>query len=390
MQIKNFIIAKNTQKSILKLQDNQLIMSRDDNKITNTDVYLSTADLKTGIIHNKIHILGRVKIEPTERFESTKYAIKEAATNLYYSCQPIDNKYHYNYIEVDRKNPDIWEDFDLIVTNDFVLTSADFFRLVIDNANDPIKMYWWRDNTVCNVGDEINPYIASFLSNRPIHRTHIAHADLLGIGSILDWAPERKRLYPVWGSGSLKSSYIKENNYRPYLLRGPLTHSLFTSSTKIIPYGDPGLLCNRIWPHHKETLHDWGIIPHHSQLNKPWLKRLRENTHNSIIIDVTNRDIPFLMKQISSCKAIASSSLHGLIIADSYQIPNIWLWETELHHGGQWKFFDYFSGIGRQAIENINPDYLEDLNSIQLNHYNYNHFKQIDKICNRIVDAFPL
>ena len=47
---------------------------------------------------------------------------------------------------------------------------------------------------------------------------------------------------------------------------------------------------------------------------------------------------------IISCKYILSSSLHGLIISDAYNIPNIWLDEYKLNEG-DFKFKDYFLSI---------------------------------------------
>ena len=40
-------------------------------------------------------------------------------------------------------------------------------------------------------------------------------------------------------------------------------------------------------------------------------------------------------------KAIVSSSLHGLICSDAYNIPNLWLDEYKLIEG-DFKFKDYF------------------------------------------------
>ena len=45
---------------------------------------------------------------------------------------------------------------------------------------------------------------------------------------------------------------------------------------------------------------------------------------------------------IVSCKSVVSSSLHGLICSDAYNIPNLWIDEFELKEG-DFKFKDYFS-----------------------------------------------
>ena len=49
------------------------------------------------------------------------------------------------------------------------------------------------------------------------------------------------------------------------------------------------------------------------------------------------------MKQINSCKFILSSSLHGLIFADSYNIPNHKIIISDKIIGGDYKYKDYYS-----------------------------------------------
>lgn len=52
--------------------------------------------------------------------------------------------------------------------------------------------------------------------------------------------------------------------------------------------------------------------------------------------------------QICSCEIILSSSLHGIIIADAYQIPNIWITLTHQEHpDDNFKFKDYFLSVGK-------------------------------------------
>ena len=46
-----------------------------------------------------------------------------------------------------------------------------------------------------------------------------------------------------------------------------------------------------------------------------------------------------------------SQSLHGLIFADSLLIPNVWLDFGSIHIGGQFKFYDYFSTVGRPCYK---------------------------------------
>ncbi len=53
--------------------------------------------------------------------------------------------------------------------------------------------------------------------------------------------------------------------------------------------------------------------------------------------------------EISACARILSSSLHGLVVADSYGIPNARLVLSNQIIGGDFKFRDYALGIGRSG-----------------------------------------
>lgn len=57
-----------------------------------------------------------------------------------------------------------------------------------------------------------------------------------------------------------------------------------------------------------------------------------------------------------SCKCILSSSLHGLIVADSFNIPNRWisLSESSLLEKQNFKYLDYYSSMDVYDEEPLN------------------------------------
>jgi pyruvyltransferase len=75
-----------------------------------------------------------------------------------------------------------------------------------------------------------------------------------------------------------------------------------------------------------------------------------------------------------SCERIVSSSLHGLVIADAYGIPNAWLNSDggaggSRPGGGEFKFYDYFASVNKlrhaqdfhaSVGKELTPDYLLD------------------------------
>jgi pyruvyltransferase len=64
------------------------------------------------------------------------------------------------------------------------------------------------------------------------------------------------------------------------------------------------------------------------------------------IIDI-EKPINDVVDQICSCRFIASSSLHGIIMADAYKVPSAWLEFSEGVVGSGFKFRDYFASVGR-------------------------------------------
>jgi pyruvyltransferase len=70
------------------------------------------------------------------------------------------------------------------------------------------------------------------------------------------------------------------------------------------------------------------------------------------LIDLASGDVETVTREIMSCKRIISSSLHGLVIADAYGIPNAWLGSDGREggsrpNGGEYKFYDYFAAVSK-------------------------------------------
>ena len=115
--------------------------------------------------------------------------------------------------------------------------------------------------------------------------------------------------------------------------------------------GDPGLLLSKFYPRTKPSnpKYEVGFILHYKHQN------LADNNELNLIagisnfrcrqIDVKTSDYKSFVNEILDCKTIVSTSLHGLIVADSYGIPNIWL-QLRTFKLGEFKFKDYYSGIG--------------------------------------------
>ncbi len=189
-----------------------------------------------------------------------------------------------------------------------------------------------------NFGDDLNPALWSVLLNRPVRlatrRFKGGQPHLLGIGSILETATEHSI---VCGSGFLCPD--PPRSIRPSRLiavRGQLTADRLATAPECL--GDPAVLVDRVFPQSRQVGHEVGLIPHFSQINH--FRRFSDT--GAFLIDPAWSPSRVLAA-ICSCERIISQSLHGLIIADAYGIPNAWVAPSDSMKGGDFKFRDYYS-----------------------------------------------
>jgi len=93
-------------------------------------------------------------------------------------------------------------------------------------------------------------------------------------------------------------------------------------------------------------VHEVGIVPHFS--HRSYFQS--EFGGSSIRIIDTEQPFPQVIKDILSCKAILSTSLHGLIISEAYGLPALLTVEKKPLHGSLFKFEDYFHATGRDPL----------------------------------------
>ncbi|HUG49089.1 MAG TPA: hypothetical protein VMP67_11835 [Candidatus Limnocylindria bacterium] len=105
-----------------------------------------------------------------------------------------------------------------------------------------------------------------------------------------------------------------------------------------IALGDTGLLAIDLLGERPAVAHALGVVPHYLD------QSLAGRYPSAFRIDVGG-DPLVVIRQIASCQRIVSSSLHGLVTADSLGIARMWEPYAELK-GGRFKFDDYASALG--------------------------------------------
>lgn len=214
-----------------------------------------------------------------------------------------------------------------------------FFR-----ANSSIKAFWW--NKMPNFGDALTPLILShFADIKQVERDTISRSLVTVCGSILEYIP------PDWDGYIVGSGKLFENSRlgsfgstaKILALRGPLSARGFSGNFTL---GDPGILANELIEPIKKQW-DLGIVPHWRDTEL--VSRFKKLIPNKFSIKVINPLDPPLkvISEIGASRRIVTSSLHGMIVADSFGgIPRrVELCEKMANEGGLFKFRDYSASI---------------------------------------------
>ncbi len=209
-----------------------------------------------------------------------------------------------------------------------------------------VNLNYW--NEAPNLGDSISPVIVEYmLSLKNINTDSIVSKTkhLYAVGSVLTAGIQD---CTVWGSGVLNSfiSYrLKNRKFDIRAVRGPLTKIVLQDYGYNVPnvFGDPAILLSEIYkPKNVKKTHKYGIITHK---DFDFDKAIKEkNILDKVkIIDIKTTNYKEFVDNIVSCETIISSSLHGVIIAETYNIPAILLKpQVDLL-----KYYDYYYSTNR-------------------------------------------
>jgi pyruvyltransferase len=175
----------------------------------------------------------------------------------------------------------------------------------------------------------------------------------LAVGSILSNA---SRWAEVWGSGFLyEHEKLTEAPLAIHAVRGPRSRAKLLAQGIDCPeiYGDPALLFPYFYNPAVEKKHPIGLIPHYSDKGHRWFEKQRglPGVH---ILDI-ECGLEKFVREVKSCERIISSSLHGLICADAYGVPNQWVEVSDQVDGGSFKFCDYYESVGRGTPVPVRP-----------------------------------
>lgn len=231
-----------------------------------------------------------------------------------------------------------------------------------------IKLVYWNKP---NFGDILSPYIIHKLSQQEIQYKDYYHGfwgcckdiikklltfkaksitnihfpfdkNILGIGSII---AQGNKHSIIWGSGFInESETFKGGNV--LAVRGHATNEKIIKQgfSGCNVFGDPALLIPLLISPNPKPINKLGIIPHVKETDY-FIKKF---SHKYKIIDLRTYNIEQTIQEITGCKYVLSTSLHGIIVSHAYNIPALWIKHGYIDTDG-FKFRDYFSSVNIQA-----------------------------------------
>lgn len=243
--------------------------------------------------------------------------------------------------------------------------------IVFDKKNIPVVFFNEREN----VGDSLNRDLFKHFSNKNIKNIrgikHIKH--ILAVGSVLG-AMNKNSI--VWGSGLISDDMIDnvKNIGDIRALRGHLTKEKIENKFNIkldVPLGDPALLMPKIYKGVKDKKYKFGFVPHYVDENHKLIDIVIDMGGHIIKVDLP---VEKFINELTSCEYIISSSMHGLILADAYGIPNVRVHLSNLIYGGDFKFNDYLSTTDCENSVKVlideNPSFRQVEDALKLSRYN--------------------
>ncbi|MBF4995508.1 polysaccharide pyruvyl transferase family protein [Arthrobacter gandavensis] len=218
-----------------------------------------------------------------------------------------------------------------------------------------LNLLWWDGRP--NFGDAVGPWLARHLSGlTPVNgfRRGLRTPALATAGSIAGWLEQDGS--QIWGSGlmaplegeslarlrSLKGvrvSAVRGRNTRTELLRK-------TGWDFPAVYGDPALLLPQFLAAGGTGTGDIAVVPHLDHRDC-----LEKAAGPGVTVVDVREGVEAVVGKIAGSQACISSSLHGIIVAQAYGVPWVWLRISDrVISGDRYKFEDFFTTLDASGV----------------------------------------
>ena len=227
-------------------------------------------------------------------------------------------------------------------------------------TNKRYKLYYFGGSKNKNAGDVFNVDLMKYFGIKYVRNRKIQNSNLICVGSHLDiLSLSSKSKLIIAGCGFMTPPQQDDcinREIEVMALRGALSkvriEELTGYSLENCILGDPGLLISKIYPMNHPKKYKVGVIPHYYDKTEWDARKINIKGNNFRLIDI-QQEAKDVAKELCECECILSSSLHGLIFADSYNIPNRQLIMSDKVSGGSYKFKDYYSAFNLELPKAI-------------------------------------
>jgi len=208
-----------------------------------------------------------------------------------------------------------------------------------------------------NWGDDINKFFIEYCTNKkvffvPYSKVHINIESpcFLLIGSIVGFYDLNNKY--IYGSGVMDPSKgVRGIPRKIYSVRGPKTRQILLNAGIDCPehYGDPALLLPVFYKPQRPKHNKPVIIPNMGSFEDS-MSQINSLTKyiDGVLLDLRKyENWTNVIEVIAGASFVISESLHGLIIAETYSVPNAWVEFKEHPDYWNFKFEDYYESIGK-------------------------------------------
>lgn len=210
-----------------------------------------------------------------------------------------------------------------------------------------------------NLGDSLSPVVVEWMLGQrqidpQISTDQTRH--LMAIGSIVG-----RGIFDttIWGSGVHRPVMIEKIAAQKGLreldiraVRGPRTRSCLIDCGFACPevYGDPAILMPLIFdPRKKEGVSQQPgktiLILHHANS-----LGANELPHGVSLLDIKTTDYKAFIRELCTASKVIAASLHGIILAETYDIPAVFLCKESVVEEQMMKYIDWYESTGRSSF----------------------------------------
>ena len=238
-----------------------------------------------------------------------------------------------------------------------------------------VNLEWFRDKV--NLGDCLSPVICEHMLSKkglsfdvPVSRTK----HLMAVGSLLGGRGNFD--VTVWGSGLMSFSNIY-SIYRKKIfqrhdvraVRGPITRDALIQCGIDCPevYGDPAVLMPLVYRPEVDKQDDVVVVLHFNTDSSEKIDGVR-------YLDIRTSNYQSFLTELCSAKMVISSSLHGIILAETYNVPSVFLAQNRERE--MMKYYDWYYSTERMCVKvamtmkealSFDPMPIPDLTMMRLN-----------------------